>query len=262
MKISAVVVNYNEGELLDACLSSLKTCDQLLVVDLGSKDNSMEVARRYTSQIITHELEPIAEFILPDVLNFLEHDWFIRADPDEVFPLELLSDIAHITEDTPRAAIVEIPFEYYFLGKPLTTTVWGGIRYFPKVINKQHVTIHKRVHGAFEVKESYQTVKIQNNNKNTVKHYWISSWRQLNEKHQRYLLLEGKSKYERGERYSWILFVKATFLALAFNLIKYKGWRGGFTGISLSFFHAWYVGMSWLSLRQYQKQLLADKNSV
>lgn len=253
MKISAIIVSYNEGKLLDNCLLSLKGNDQLIVVDLGSSDNSMEIARRYTSQVISHGLEPIAEFILPDILDVLENDWFIRADPDEVFPSELLSDIVHSIENNPQAAIIELPFEYYFFGKPLTTTVWGGIRHFPKVMNKQRVTIHKRVHGAFEVKEPYRTVKIPYTGRNAVKHYWITSWKQLTEKHLRYLLLEGKSKFERGERFSWVALVKSMFLALAFNLIKYKGLQGGFTGISLSFFHAWYVGMSWLSLRKYQK---------
>ncbi|MBI5352967.1 MAG: glycosyltransferase [Chloroflexi bacterium] len=258
MNISAVVVSYNECQLLDDCLSSLKTCDQLLVVDLGSKDNSVEVARRYTSQVIFHKHEPVVENVVPDILDVLTNEWFIRADPDEVYPAELFSDIEKCIKDNPQLAMIEIPIQYYFFGKPLTTTVWGGIRYFPKVLNKQRVAIHKRVHAGTEIKDEYQKIRVSYNGKNAVKHYWITSWGQLIEKHRRYLLWEGKSKYEQGERFSWIAFAKAVFWAFTSNLIKYKGLLGGMTGISLSFFYTWYIGMSWLSLRQYQKQNLSD----
>ena len=201
----------------------------------------------------------MVENILPDVLDDLKNDWFIRADPDEVYSAELLANIAKCIEGNPSAAIVKIPFQYYFFGNPLTTTVWGGIRYFPKVLNKRHVTIRKQVHMGPEVENGYQIVQVSHDDMNAVKHYWVTSWRQLYEKHWRYLQLEGRSQYDSGERFSWLKLMQSVVKALAFNLIKYNGWRGGFAGIFLSFFHTWYVGMSWLSLRQYQKRISADK---
>lgn len=256
MKISAIIVSYNESELLNNCLSSLNTCDQLLVVDLGSDDNSVEVARQHTSQIVFHKHELVVENVLPDVLDILKNEWFIRADPDEVYSAELLNDIAKCIEDNPRSAIVKIPFQYYFFGKPLNTTVWGGIRYFPKVLNKQRIAIYKRVHAEPEIKDGHQIAQVSYNGKNAVKHYWITSWRQLYEKHLRYLPLEGKSKYERGERFSWLSLGKAAAWALAYSLIRKNGLFGGITGIFLSFFYAWYIVMSWLSLRRYQMDLV------
>lgn len=255
MKISAVVVTFNEENFLDECLQSLTNCSQLLVVDLGSSDRSVEIAQKYTTQIIQHERVEIAEFILPDILALLENDWFIRVDPDEVVPLNLLEEIVEFIEKTPEAAIVEIPFQYYFLRKPLHTTVWGGVRPFPKVLNTQRVMIHKRVHGAFEIRDGYFPRELPYNGKNAVKHYWIDSYASLIEKHERYLRLEGKSRYERGQRFTWKSWVAVTARAFMYSLVKKQGWRGGWQGWFLSFFFAQYESRAWLAIRAYQMQL-------
>jgi hypothetical protein len=226
---------------------------------LGSTDKSVEIAQKYTSQIIYHEREEIAEFVLPDILDFIENEWFIRVDPDEVLPANLLEDISNCIKEFPKAAIIEIPFQYYFLRKPVTTTIWGGVRNFPKVLNKKRVAIHKRVHGAFEQNDGYTMNQVKFNGRNAVKHYWIDSYKTLIEKHQRYLRLEGKSRYERGQRFTWIKLMVMTARSLMYSLVKKRGWMGGWTGWFLSFFYAQYEARAWLALRSYQLQHLENK---
>jgi glycosyltransferase involved in cell wall biosynthesis len=259
MKISAVVVTYNEEKILEDCLKALRAYDQLLVVDLGSTDRSLEIAQRYATEVFQHKHEPIVEFVVPEIIDRIKNEWYIRVDPDEILPPSLLDDITCCIEEHPDVAIVKIPLEYYFLGKPLGTTVWGGIRYFPKVLHKNRTIFYKRVHGRVETREKFTIRQVNYNGHNVVKHYWIDSFEMLREKHLRYLKLEGKSRFERGLRFSWFRWLYSTFKALLVSLVQKNGWRGGWTGWFLSFYYSSYEMRAWLSLRSYEKETRAGK---
>lgn len=55
-KISGCLIVKNEEEFLGAALSSLKdVCDEIVVVDTGSTDRSLEVASEFTGQVFKYE---------------------------------------------------------------------------------------------------------------------------------------------------------------------------------------------------------------
>ncbi|MDE6581948.1 MAG: glycosyltransferase [Duncaniella sp.] len=53
-KITALVQTYNASKYLDRVLSSLKDFDELLVVDMESTDDTLDIARRHGARIITY----------------------------------------------------------------------------------------------------------------------------------------------------------------------------------------------------------------
>lgn len=52
MNISAIVINKNGEKKLAGCLESLKFCDEVIMVDGGSTDNSIELAKKAGTKII------------------------------------------------------------------------------------------------------------------------------------------------------------------------------------------------------------------
>ena len=54
--ISAVVLTYNEENNLKDCLQSLKWCDEIIVVDSGSTDQTQKIAEDEGVKFILHEL--------------------------------------------------------------------------------------------------------------------------------------------------------------------------------------------------------------
>lgn len=92
MKIIGFVKFYNEEELLDGCLSHLKSfCDDIVCCDDSSTDRSFEIAQKYTDKIITLPNEFVAELEHKQkLLDFLlkkipDVDWIVHLDPDEKF---------------------------------------------------------------------------------------------------------------------------------------------------------------------------------
>jgi len=254
MKISAVIITFNEEKYLERCLNQLAVCDQLIVVDLGSDDRSPEIAKQFATNYFTHKWEPLVEYVLPDILDCVENDWVIWADPDEIFPEQLLKEIGDITSKTNDFAQVEIPFQFYFLGKPLKKSVWGGKRYFnKKLFNMNRVRLLKNMNKAVEVCEPYTIGKIEWTEVNAVRHYWIDSYSELFQKHNRYLLQEGKSRYNRGEKFSIKYWLYSVVKAAYDSFFRRRGIIGNFSEIFLSFFYVWYISKSIWELRKFSK---------
>jgi glycosyltransferase involved in cell wall biosynthesis len=253
MAITAIVVTYNEDRRLETCLKSLKFCSQLIVVDIGSTDRCPEIARACGAEVIFHPWVPIGEYVLPDIIGLSKNDWILRLDPDEIVPdalaQSILDAILNIKEDVGQ---IILPHQYYFLGKPLTTSVWGDIRFIPRIIHRDRVIYTEMVHHGQACKDGFVLHKIEYSGKNALQHYWIDSFQQLWEKHWRYIKLEGKSRYNDGKRFGFYHLLKETARAFYVSMILKRGWRGGFTGIFLSFFYTWYIFMSILSLALFQ----------
>lgn len=256
MEISAFIVTYNEEKRLRDCLESLSFCDQIVVVDLGSTDRSVEIARSCNVQLTKHAHVPFVEKVWADVIPMLNHNWVLRADPDEVFPSDMVSDLNDLLESGPDdVGYITIPHQNYFLEKPLHYTVWGGKKNIGKVFHKHRVNIHPRVHSGIEIKDGYKLFDLKPRTATAIQHYWVDSFSHLFLKHRRYIKHEGKSRYENGQRFSWTKMAIFSTKALLKSLVKKKGWLGGWVGWYLSFFYALYEARAWLSLRTYQFSL-------
>lgn len=254
-QFTAIVVTYNEARRLRECLNSLAFCDEVLVVDLGSTDGSADIARQWGAKVICHERVEVVEDIHEKAAGWASHDWLVLLDPDEVLPAGIEHDIRSILLARPKVGVIGVPLQYYFRGKPLVGTVWGGTKYKNLIRHRKRVAFRKAVHRGYTLLPGYERVTLERKSPDyCIHHYWVDSYRQMFEKHWRYIRNEGKARYELGERFSWRRWLLSTLKTLAHNLITHKSYRDGLTGIFLGFFHTWYVSFSLLSLWYYQKR--------
>jgi len=138
VKISALVVTYNDEKHLEECLTPLKRFDELVVVDLGSRDQSVEIAQRLGVKVIKKPWVPIVEMILPTMIPAMKNNWVLPVDPDEVFSPTLVDDLL-VLEPRGDCGVVAVPIQYYFLNKKLDVTIWGGLNFGRYVLHKQRV---------------------------------------------------------------------------------------------------------------------------
>jgi len=85
MKISASLIIKNEQEMLPKCLKSIQQCDEIVIVDTGSTDNSIKIAKKAGAKVYT-------DYKWAD--NFSEArnvskskcsgDWLLIIDADEI----------------------------------------------------------------------------------------------------------------------------------------------------------------------------------
>ena len=99
-KISALITTFNESRFLEECLSRLSFCDEIVLVDLGSTDNCLEIARKYGAKILFHELVPFAEKVRDYAISNARNDWVLFTDPDMYFPRGIEHKIDEFISDS------------------------------------------------------------------------------------------------------------------------------------------------------------------
>ncbi len=254
---SALLVSCNEGFLLEDCLKSIQFCDEIVLVNLESKDNTEELGKKYATRIVNERRVELVEELFPLQIPQLRNDWILLIDPDERVDPELVDSLTAFFKAIPNdCGKINVPILYYYKLTALKGTVWGGEKKTGRLlIRRSACNISSKVHNAIELKETFYTYKIGKERNNVDHHYWVQSYEQMLEKHKRYLKKEGKAKYEKGERFSYLRLLKQTFSSFWECYVTYKGYKDGVLGIFLSGFYAWYIGSSWLSLRKYERNL-------
>lgn len=251
---SAVVVCYNEAHLLDRCLASLDFCEEFILVDLGSTDNSLAKAQAAHAKILTYERGDYPNLARQFGIRHANHEWVISIDPDEVFPKDGVEVIAAVLRRQSELTGIRLPWQFYFRGRELHTTVWARTG-----VSKCVVVHRDRIEGTpyvhQEFKDGPSVYRFPAGSIQPIQHYWVNSYAELYEKHRRYVGNEGEKMYVNGQRFAWFSAGMATLRALKANLVDYRGLRGGIDGVGLSFFYAGYVFASWMALRAYQRRL-------
>jgi len=119
--ISVLVPTRNEEANIAKCLESVRWADEIFVVDSNSEDRTVEIARRYTQNVINFTWNgqyPRKKNWALDNLNF-SHEWVFIVDADEEVTPELSREVARIVESESEYDAYMIRYNYYFLRKLL-----------------------------------------------------------------------------------------------------------------------------------------------
>ncbi|MHB8156632.1 MAG: glycosyltransferase family 2 protein [Desulfocucumaceae bacterium] len=119
-KITALVLSYNEERHIEDCLKSLNLCDEIFVVDSGSTDRTVDIAKRYTEKIINHPFEGFArqrKWALTQLQ--IKNEWIMFLDCDERVTAELSEEIIGKMANGPESNGYYIHFKQYFFGRLL-----------------------------------------------------------------------------------------------------------------------------------------------
>lgn len=116
-KISACIISLNEERKLEDCLRSLEgVVDEIVVVDSGSEDGTLEIAGRYTQRVIHQEwlgMGAQKAFAYAQA----SHDWILNLDCDERLTPELARSIQALREGPaePECVAYEMARKTYYV---------------------------------------------------------------------------------------------------------------------------------------------------
>ncbi|WP_019555473.1 tetratricopeptide repeat-containing glycosyltransferase family 2 protein [Propionispira raffinosivorans] len=97
MQISACVIVKNEAENISTCLESVqKIVQQIIVVDTGSTDNTVELAKTYGAEVYHYEWNNDFSAAKNFALGKAKGDWVIFLDADEYISAETAENVPHI----------------------------------------------------------------------------------------------------------------------------------------------------------------------
>ncbi len=175
-KLSIALAVYNEQKNIEACLRSVHGwVNEIVVVDGGSTDDTVDIAKRYQAKVIRTTNPPIFHLNKQKALDASVGPWILQLDADEVIPTALKDEILQIIkEDEPNINGYYIPRRNFFWGHFMKK---GG-QYPDYVIRlvrkgKAHFP-NKSVHEQIEVegKTAYIKVPMDHMSYRTAQDYW------------------------------------------------------------------------------------------
>ena len=137
--IAGVVLTLNEEQDLPRALRSLAWCDELLVVDSGSCDNTLEVAEQCGARFVQHIQNP--PFLITDQRNWaldyagLKTDWVLFLDADEEVGPELATSLRTCICSSDPFDAYELTPRYWFFGQWLKRTQ-GYPNWHPRLVRR------------------------------------------------------------------------------------------------------------------------------
>ena len=245
LPISAMVVGYNEGVVLTECLSSINFCDEIIYTDLGSKDNSLEIASLFADKIFKRQRVPSGEYIQSEIVHYTKHEWVIFIDPDEcldeTLQIQLIKEFEEISGNRLIGA-VKVPWQFYFKKHKLKGTIWGGHNEKYLLVNKKRFEFLPITHFGRRLREGFISHDIELNTSatNLLHHYWMNSYKIFFRKHMRYLKNEGKDNYNNGIRVSLKKVFTTPFKEFYQSYVIHKGYNDKLVGFFLSLFWSFY----------------------
>ena len=124
MKLSVVLATYNEEKNIRTCLNSVvKWCDEIVVVDGSSTDNTVKIAKEFSAKIIVTDNPPIFHINKQKAIDAAQSEWILQLDADEYVTPELEHEIKTVIKSGYKDGYW-IPRKNYFLGRFLMK---GGI---------------------------------------------------------------------------------------------------------------------------------------
>ena len=115
--LSVIIITKNEAENIERCLKSVAWADEIIIVDSGSTDRTIEIASEYTENIFSGDWKGYG-IQKQRALMQATGDWVLNLDADESVTPELQKEIQAAVLSTTISAY-RIPLRLHFYDKTL-----------------------------------------------------------------------------------------------------------------------------------------------
>lgn len=116
-KISGVIITKNASRTISQALQSLQFCDEIIVIDNQSIDDTKEITRKYNAKVYDFRSLSFADS-RNEGLKKAKGEWILYIDADERVSLELQNEIKHLIIDSDRLHLLNAYFvkrkNFYF----------------------------------------------------------------------------------------------------------------------------------------------------
>jgi glycosyltransferase involved in cell wall biosynthesis len=122
-RISATIICKDEAHNIEECLQSVSWCDEVVVVDSGSSDGTVDLAKKLTPKVIHHDWPGyVAQKNF--ALDQADGEWILSLDADERCTPELRAAIEKEIGNADGLAGFEIRRHVKYLGQWINHGGW------------------------------------------------------------------------------------------------------------------------------------------
>lgn len=234
MKISAVIITFNEEANVADAIASVDWADEILIVDSNSTDRTVDIAKALGARAIIREWRGFSDQ-KQFATDSAENDWILSIDADERVSPQLKAEIENLRQKGSKALGYKIPRLTFYMGCPIRHSGWypdRQLRFFNRTKGHWKDVL---VHESFQM-DPEAVIDTLNGD---ILHYTVSS---VAEHHkmigERYAPLAAEQMFKDGKRSSISKIIMSGPAAFLRTYILKCGFLDGLPGFAIAWFAA------------------------
>ncbi|HUF05364.1 MAG TPA: glycosyltransferase family 2 protein [Aridibacter sp.] len=236
MKISAKIIVFNEEDNIAEVCESVGWADEIVVVDSGSTDRTVEIARGFTDKI---HFNKFVNFKLQHEFadSKTDNDWVFWIDADERVTPELKESILALKERDPD----DLPNGFLIGRKPRYMGRWiGHSGWYPDRV----LRLYRKSASSWSDNIVHESVRVDGDPgtlEGELLHYTRRNLKEHHDVIARYSELAAEFRFRKGERAGWSDFLLKPPSAFVESYLLKQGFRDGLQGLLIAYFRAYSV---------------------
>ena len=243
MRLSVTIIALNQEANLGPCLESVAFADEIVVLDTGSSDKTVEKARSFTEKVFSAPWEGFAR-TKNAALDKAQGDWIFSLDTDERVSAALAAEIQAVLRADGPLDGYRVPRKNYFGGRWIRHLGW-----YPDYT----LRLFRREKGRFRDREVHEEVVVEGtvgHLQSPLDHYSYESMAQYAARQERYARLAARELAGAGRRpYPAELVWRPVLTFLKLYFLR-RGFLEGSLGLRLSMQGSRYNFLKYHYLRQ------------
>lgn len=242
MKISAAIITYNEERNIARAIESLRCCDEIVVIDSGSNDRTVELARNHGARVVETHWRGFA-----DQKNFAsqtcEHDWVLSIDADEALSETLEGEIWQLKKIGPQHDSYTMPRMAQYLGKWILHSGWYPDRKVRLFDRRKAKWVGEYVHESVVVSGAVGHLK------SDLLHYTCSSLSEHLKTMDRYTTLAAEQIVDQKKPVKWRHLSIDPGWTFFKSYVVQRGFLDGMEGLAIAYMAGIYTFLKYAKAR-------------
>ena len=245
-KVSVTIITLDEAEHIAAAIDSVSWADEVVVVDSGSSDGTVEIARSKGARVSTRPWTGYADQ-KNHAATLASHDWILSLDADERVTPELALEVRTLLRSEPAKKGYRVPRVTFHLGRWIRTT-----DFYPDY----QARLYERGAGTWLGEFVHESVQVAGGTgylRGELQHYSFHDLFDHVSRINRYSNLAARQMYVRGRRataFHLLMHPPAAFLR---NYLLRRGFLDGSAGLLISLMNAYSVFLKFAKLWELER---------
>lgn len=159
--LSVALIVKNEEHNLKECLETVTWADEIVVLDAGSNDKTIEIAKKYTDKIFVNTDWQGYGIQRQRLQELTTCDWILMLDADERLTEELIAAIKNVLDQDDRNTVYALPRLSWCFGQFIRHSGWYP-DYVTRLYAKDKAQYSRQlVHEKLEYAATLKSVKLK-----------------------------------------------------------------------------------------------------
>jgi glycosyltransferase involved in cell wall biosynthesis len=235
-KLSVTVITHDEEAQIGDCLESVRWADEIVIVDTGSADRTLEICTKYTPCVHSRTWAGYAP-AKNAAIALATGDWILSLDADERVSDGLRQEIAALQQQ-PVATLAD------GYAVPRCNYLWGRWLRYGGLYPDRQLRLFKRGKGSFKAQRVHESVAIDGRIERLqcpIEHHSYRGISDVIQRLDRYTDLAALDLRDQGQSFRRSALVMRPVGRFLRNYVLKQGFRDGIPGLIMAASYAYGV---------------------